>query len=338
MPLQIERSFSRLGKTLLRSLLHKGGGLDGVRRWNRHGYRILMYHRFPADSPGMQESLARQCKYIIQNYTVVSLNDIGRSLQNGEPLPPNALAVTVDDGYRDFIDVHPIFRAYNIPVTVFLVSGFLDQKLWLWWDQLAYLLNNSRLKLLQVQFSPDSPPASFKLETPEQRQAACTVLIELIKQQGNEARRDFFRKLPGLLELDIPASPPEQAAALHWTEARKLMKEGVDFGAHTVTHPILSRILDPLELAQEIEQSKRRIEEELQRPVLHFAYPYGYMRDFNGDTVKLLGRSHFQTAVTTKKGVNDRHTDPFFLKRYGVEAATSESYFKEFLAGLHADR
>jgi peptidoglycan/xylan/chitin deacetylase (PgdA/CDA1 family) len=336
LPFQLKTPFAHLGKTVVRTLLHDAGGLESIRYWNRRGFRILMYHRFPSSHPGQTEALAKQCRYMAGHYNLVSLTAIAQSLREGPPLPPNALAVTVDDGYRDFLNGYPVFKAYKIPATVFLVSGFLDKDLWMWWDQLAYLLDNSRRRSIQVSFALGEAPASFILETAEQRQGALAVITKLTKQMTKDERREFFRNLSQLLEVELPAQPPEHAAPLEWEDVRDLAEAGVEFGAHTVTHPVLSRIADPAELSLEIAESKRRIEEEMGRPVLHFSYPNGNRRDFNGETIRVLDDCRFQSAVTTEKGINGRDTNPYCLKRFGVEIGMPDNYFKEFLAGLHA--
>src|SRR5438094_716043 len=102
---------NRFSKAMARTLLHRAGGLSGARCWNRGAYRILMYHDFPA-IPGLQEALAKQCAHIARHYELVSMTDIGRYLREGKPLPKNALAVTVDDGHRDFfLNGYPVFQA-----------------------------------------------------------------------------------------------------------------------------------------------------------------------------------------------------------------------------------
>src|SRR5437870_1845298 len=128
-------SVMSIPKSLARGLLHTGGFLGRIRSWNRHAVRILMYHDFPSD-PEVVTALERQCAHINQHYQVVSMTDVGRYLREGASLPENALAVTIDDGGRDFLQTaQPIFKAHRIPVTVYVVSGFLDKQLWLWWDQ-----------------------------------------------------------------------------------------------------------------------------------------------------------------------------------------------------------
>src|SRR5262249_6353100 len=155
-----------------RFLLHQGGLLRGVRHWNRNAFRILMYHDFPS-IPGLQDALAKQCAHIAREYDVVTMTDISRYLREGRALPKNALAVTVDDGNRDFLlSAYPVFKAHEIPVTVYLVSGFLDKQLWLWWDQIIYIVEETRRSSFQWSQTPGVVPMTFPLETAAERQLA----------------------------------------------------------------------------------------------------------------------------------------------------------------------
>lgn len=327
---------NRFAKSVARTLLHQGGWLRGVRYWNRNGFRILMYHDFPS-VPGIQEALAKQCLHINQYYQVVTMTDISGYLREGKRLPPNALAVTVDDGNRDFlVNAYPVFKAHRIPVIVFLVSGFLDRKLWLWWDKIIYMLEQSRRASFQLSLSAAQAPATFAIETPEQRQQAISTITLAMKELPDTERNEILRNLLQLLDVELPRDPPSHLASMEWSEVREMAAHGIDFGAHTVTHPVLSRIQDPQELFHEIEHSKRRIEEELGRPVPHFCYPYGCLEDFNDATLQVLNECKFQTAVTAIHGLNSRHTHPLKLKRLSADAMLPELYFQERLAGLHS--
>ncbi len=329
-------SLKRLAKSVARILLHQAGWLRGVRYWNRNAFRILMYHDFPS-IPGLQESLVKQCEHINRHYRVVSMTDIATYLRGGEKLPTNALAVTVDDGNRDFLlNGYPIFQAHKIPVTVFVVSGFLDRTLWLWWDKIIYVLENTRRTSFQFSFSADHRSVSFTIVTPDQRREAIAMITEGLKALPETERLKILNDLPKVLDVELPSDPPPHMAAMGWSEVRQLAESGGDVGAHTVTHPVLSRIQDPQELYYEIEHSKRRIEEELGRPVLHFCYPYGHWEDFNDQTLKVLDECKFHTAVTAQHGLNFRHTHPFKLMRLSADAMLPEFYFQERLAGLHS--
>jgi peptidoglycan/xylan/chitin deacetylase (PgdA/CDA1 family) len=73
------------------------------------------------------------------------MRTVAEGLSQAGPLPEHAVAITVDDGYRDFLaHAHPVFSKYEIPVTVFPVSDFLDKRTWLWWDQVEYLFKQTQ--------------------------------------------------------------------------------------------------------------------------------------------------------------------------------------------------
>jgi peptidoglycan/xylan/chitin deacetylase (PgdA/CDA1 family) len=259
-------------------------------------------------------------------------------LREGIRLPPNALAVTVDDGNQNFfLNGYPVFRAHQIPVTVFLVSGFLDRQLWLWWDQIRYVLEKSPRSSFQLSLSSGQPPVTFTIETAEQRQHAISTITEAMKTLSKAERHQALNEgLFQLLGVELPMEPPHHMAPMQWSEVRQMAENGVDVGAHTVSHPMLSRVQDLQELFHEIEHCQRRIEEELSRPVVHFGYPYGHQEDFNDETLKVLEQCKFQTAVTTQHGLNFRKMNPFLLKRLSVDAMLPEFYFQERLAGLHS--
>jgi len=122
----------------------------------------------------------------------------------------------------------------------------------------------------------------------------------------------------------VPADLNLPNQMLRWDEVRKMANSGVTFGAHTVNHRVLSRIGEA-EMRREILESKRAIENRLQKPVLHFAYPFGQPFDFNAQAKAVVKDSGFKTAVTTVWGLNEPSADPYELRRFtpwgsGIEA------------------
>jgi len=325
----------KVAKSIVRTLLHEGGGLHDVRFWNRNAFRILMYHDFPA-IPGMEKALAKQFEHINRFYHVVTMSEIATHLREGSPLPKNALAVTIDDGGRDFLlSAYPVFKAYKIPVTLYLVSGFLDKKLWLWWDQVELLIKESHLMSFHLPLSPGARPIKFVIETPAQREQVIDLVKEEMKKLREEERLRLMHELPGILDAELPRDPPPHMEPLDWSEVRQLSKDGIEIGAHTVTHPILSRISNYDELLAEIGGSKKRIEEELQTPVKHFCFPYGRLGHFNEETVRAVEQCQFDTAVTAEWGLNTQGANPFKLLRLAADPTLPEHYFQEALAGAH---
>jgi peptidoglycan/xylan/chitin deacetylase (PgdA/CDA1 family) len=92
--------------------------------------------------------------------------------------------------------------------------------------------------------------------------------------------------LPLLVEHGFTATCYMVAGAVggtsHWTEPKRLMDwdgvrdwlaAGMEIGAHSVTHPDL-RGLNDRRLAEEVTDSRRRLEDRLGIPIASFAYPY----------------------------------------------------------------
>lgn len=106
-----------------------------------------------------------------------------------------------------------------------------------------------------------------------------------------------------------PTSIPKRQL-MNWQQISELDRHGIEFGAHTVTHPRLDR-LDYDVAADEIIVSKQQIEDRLGHTVAHFAYPYGAYND----AVSQLVRSIFTGVCTTEVGRVQTGDDPLQLKR-----------------------
>jgi hypothetical protein len=67
---------------------------------------------------------------------------------------------------------------------------------------------------------------------------------------------------------------------------------------------------------------------------VHFCYPNGTWADFNEQTVEIVRRCGFLTAVTAESGFNHVGSDPFRLFRLGISPAFPRLRFVELLAGF----
>ena len=313
------------GRALASKAFDSLGGLAVARHLHRQSLRILMYHGFD-DAP----SLEQHCAHIRTNYHPVSLTQAVEWLRAGRPFPPNTLAVTVDDGYRNFQDVaYPVFKAYDIPSTIYVVSDFADQKLWLWIDQIHYAFEHSTRDEASI------GSRVFDLRSRQAASESARRLSEECKLLPNEERLEILRSLPEALDIEIPTSPPPEFAALGWDDLRKLAASGVvEIGTHTRTHPILSRVSSPQELKKEIHGSKQIVEQRLGAPARHFCYPNGLYRDFNAATVEAVREAGYESAVAAESGLNAAGANPFTLLRIGVGSEQPYPYFQRALTGF----
>lgn len=294
-----------LVKSAVRIGLHRTGAIGLVREMRRSGIRILTYHRFHD-----RQAWDAQCRHLRRHYQPVSLSQVADSFRSGSPLPSKAVAVTVDDGYRDFYtEAFPIAAQYSIPVTVFLVTDFLDSG-WLWRDVVEYVLRN----------------------TPADRQRSARDLIDTLKTWPDSKRRDFLAALPESFKVTLPEHPPEDAAPLTWDQVREMRRAGIEFGAHTKTHPILPRVESADVLAEEITQPKRRIEQELNEPVRFFCYPNG---EWDQRSVECVRQSGYELAVTMDWGRNVAPRSPLLLQRSPADPSWPTLFFREVVAFGH---
>jgi peptidoglycan/xylan/chitin deacetylase (PgdA/CDA1 family) len=94
-------------------------------------------------------------------------------------------------------------------------------------------------------------------------------------------------------------------------QIREWLALGHEIGAHTLSHPNLTRI--SLSAArEEIFSSKKKLEDLFGRPIRHFCYPYG---EWNDALVDLVREAGYATATTTRWGANTSATPPFALHR-----------------------
>jgi len=88
-----------------------------------------------------------------------------------------------------------------------------------------------------------------------------------------------------------------------WDELRTFADDPlVTIGAHTISHCNLAKQTQET-ASHEMTDSRARIENVLQRRVLHFAYPYGDRISAGAREFALARSAGFKTAVTTRPGM-----------------------------------
>jgi len=297
----------------------------------RNHFRVLMFHHF---SPSAASFVSALCEYICRTYEPVSMGRVGDALNGKGQLPHNAVAVTVDDGYADFLHVHPIFVRNRVPVTIYVVAGFADRRIWLWPDQIAFGLRNSPKQTLAFRLDP-ARPFEFDLSTADTREQARESLCDALKVVANQRRLEFLSRWGMVAGVEVPAEPPADLAALSWEELRAIASDGAEIGCHTDNHPILSRVTDPLELDREVRGAKEIIENRVGTSVRHFCYPNGRDIDISPEAVACVRGAGFESAVTCTYGFNTTAVNPFRIQRVPFAHDLPFQYATELLVGFH---
>ncbi len=290
-----------------------------VRRLTRTSARVVMYHRFGrTTSPRWlgADVFEQQVRYVKRNFRTARLDALAVQLGSGRELSPSIVTLTVDDGYRDFIEcAYPILRRYGVPATVFVVTRFADQAIWLWFDALHYLVHSAKRGRYIVPLNGRS--VSIELGTTEQREASWHVIADAAVGAGERGRTQILRTVQESLNHALPAVPTPEYRGMTWDELRSLDPELVEIGAHTCTHPILSQCSTE-DVLTELTMSKVRLEQELGRPVRSFCYPSGRPEDYDSRVAAAVKQAGYDCGVVAHGSFVRPGSDVLMLERMGA--------------------
>lgn len=277
-------------------------------------FQVLTFHRVNDDHDPFLPALPTavfeaRVAHIARHYRALTVEDLVGRMGAGR-VPRNAVAITFDDGYRDNLThAAPILARHGVPATIFLATGHIGSAEPTWFDRLAVALKTTWRDRLVL-----DGEAPLPLTTRAERLRALDAGLARLKRAPDDERR---RSLARILDwLGAPGLAAAKSSMLTWDDVHALRGLGFSVGAHTVTHPILSR-LAPEAAWSEISGAKAAIERALGEPVRAFAYPNGGPDDYTETTTRLVREAGFTCAVTTRHGVNTADTPPLELRRGG---------------------
>jgi peptidoglycan/xylan/chitin deacetylase (PgdA/CDA1 family) len=276
------------------------------------GLLVLGWHNvdstwcFPARPGAGLRGLARQLRILRSVANIVPLAAALADLTAGRPLPPRAVAITFDDGYRDnLVQAAPLLRELGVPATCFLVPGILARTTRAWWEELASAATNARAT--EITWEGRTHP----LRTPADRHAAAGTLANGLKGRARAAREAAVDDLIELLDPARGYCTDEHF--MDWDDALRL-REHMEIGSHSLHHAILSQESTE-EQATDLCTARTQLQERLgvDAPVL--AYPNGTADDYAPSTVAAANRAGHSHAVTTRRGLNRTATSRYEVRR-----------------------
>lgn len=265
-----------------------------------------------------------------RGYDVISLDDAGARLAEGEFDRP-FVCFTFDDGYRDTVQhAYPIFRRHGLPFAVYVTSDFADGCGDLWWLALERLIRRVSVIELRV----NGVQRTFTCRRASTKTRAYRTIHRWLKQLPESMAREIVADLCRSHAVDVSGLCREMA--LNWDELRELARDPlVTIGAHTRSHLALAQ-LTAAESRFEIETSILRIEREFGRPCRHFSFPYGDAQSVSPREHALVREAGIATAVTDRKGLLRPHDSRAMtsLPRISLSGDLQKSrYIKVMLSG-----
>lgn len=264
------------------------------------GVAVLAYHGVRADALPpramrfeelhvRRSRLDAHCRILRDLHcTPIALRDWQAMAAGVRPVPPRAVMITFDDGYRTVLtEALPVLERYGIPATVFVCTMPIERGVRFWFDALA------------------------------ERDGEAAV--------GEAKSLDYDPWAQLAAQVETPARSGDPHAPLSIFELQQLAAHPlVTVGAHTETHPVLARASHDIQRA-EIGRSRLILEAWLGRPVAAFAYPNGRPGvDFTAATAAAVQACGIEDAFAVDSAFADpsaaRYAHPRFLMLDTVDA------------------
>ena len=288
---------------------------------------VLTFHRvveskdplLPAEPDAIRFSAI--IKMLSDGFRILRLSEACQLLFSGK-LPPRSICITFDDGYANNFDVAlPILKAFKVPATVFIAPGFLNGGI-MFNDIIIETIrrSGSLLDLSHIELG------QYKLDNNQSRVTAIDSIISRTKHLPFEKRNAAILQIAKQIRTDLPTN-----LMMSDSQVKQLHQFGIEIGAHTMTHPILTSV-DDTTAKSEILDSKLYLESLINGQISSFAYPNGKPhRDYNASHVEIAKSCGFEIAVTTSWGAAKMSSDHFQIPRIAPWDKSTFSYMLRIL-------
>lgn len=274
---------------------------------------ILIYHRVRPAHDALRPAEVDAARFsahmraLARTFRVLPLEEAAVRLQNAT-LPSRAACISFDDGYLDNVEVAlPILRALSLPATFFIASGFLNGTL-MWNDVIIESVRQAVGPMLDL---TTLGLGIYGIATTAARCETLRALVDHAKYLSDPQRQVFTQRVR---ELCGAEQLPTLMMSAH--DVRRLYDAGMGIGAHTRSHPILTR-LSAQAARDEINQGRADLEAIIGTVVNLFAYPNGKPGiDYSAEHVHMIEQTGFLAAVSTSWGSATCRSDRFQLPRF----------------------
>ena len=341
----------RIVSSLLRSAVYPSMSAAGIfRRTRAGGLAVVTYHGVLP--PGYEpidaaldgnlitaETLRKQLRRLKKYYNVISAEEFLAWRDGRFALPQRAVLLTCDDGLLNCLtDMLPVLKEEGL-TCLFFVTGSSSQEVrdTLWYEDLFLLFLRAPEGVFRISF--EGILLQGELGEREQRRTVWWKSVKQLSQLTAEKRRSCLRVIQSEVQAErdsiVEGSMESRRFELMTLpELRQLASSGMAIGAHTLSHPMLSRAPEPL-VRDEVSGCKLKLEAVLGKPVWALAYPFGDPESVNPSVLAITQEAGFKAAFVNFGGGLGAALPPFALPRVHVTANMSLSEFEAQVSGFH---
>ena len=174
---------------------------------------------------------------------------------------------------------------------------------------------------------------SINYQIPEDIEPRRSLISNILKLCKNVPNCKRLEMLEGIIkQLNYTNECDSLAKPMSWDNVREMSENGMEFGSHSLTHPILSQ-LSCDELKAEIHDSKLEIENQINKKIHTISYPEGMEYAFDLNVLEEVEKAGYLFGTTYISGNNySPKLKEFHLKRVHVERYIGRELFTSMLS------
>lgn len=248
-----------------------------------------------------------QLDWLLENLSPLSFEKFNYCIKTNTEFPPGSFLLTFDDGLQEhYRYVYPEIKKRNLIGFFFINTGVYTSNA----PMCVHIIHFLCEKLGETKFIEilNQKLSDYDVVTENNE---FTTLYQYDQKPMAELKKilnyslDYNIRDTILNDLYLEYFPDNnqfiKKTYLSLDEMKEMQSNKMIFGAHTVSHKVLSRLTKDQQY-EELSQSKQFLTKNLDLEDVLFSYPYGHRGTYNRTTLDLLHRLGFHSAFNTVRG------------------------------------
>lgn len=259
----------------------------------------------------------KQIAYLNEHFEIISIEEFEKRFLDNS-FTNREVVLTFDDGYANNLHiVEPILNKYALPFTVFISTEHITTGDFFPTSVNRIITKGAGLKTVNI----PSQGLHFVLDNNQNINNTTDHISKLLKTRPLEEVREITNDLINNVSEERWLKLREKFESvrpMNWDEVKELSsRSNVTIGSHCMWHICCHSNHSELDIKQQIELSKKNIEEKLDRECKYFAYPNGDFTEYSN----ILVAKNYSMGFSTKPYRIDSESTLETIPRIGVPSS-----------------
>lgn len=252
------------------------------------------------------ELFVRDLEFYCRHYQPVSAEELYTIISSRKKLSRPVFHLTFDDGLRELYTlVAPILEKRGIPATIFLNTGFIDNKALFYRYKVSLLVDAVKQTGESIVLKNLAEQAGID-ETGKQ-----AIIHSLLGFTYQDQQR--IDSIAVTLEVDFDSYLTQQQPYLNSSEIADLLKRGFTMGSHSIDHPLFKTI--PLaEQKRQVTESFTTLSNQFGITEKYFSFPFSD----EGVSMEFLNWLHAEAGCKLTFGISGLKSDSSYLHLHRI--------------------